>query len=154
MRLVQLIAAAGLIGLISLASQAGQGLSAGERAFQKCFACHSVKVGERGLSGPNLYGVVCRPITVDPDFDYSPSLRQLAQQEVFWTPELLDRFISSPEDVAPGTEMMFVGLADPGERRDLIAFLAATRSSVQPSGDVGGGVKADRCKSAQDPQTD
>jgi cytochrome c len=152
MRLVPLIAAAGLIGFIPPAAQAGkEELLAGERAFQKCYACHSVKVGERGLSGPNLHGVVCRAIATDPEFDYSASLRQLAQQEKLWTPELLDRFIASPEDVAPGTEMMFVGLADPKERRNLIAFLAATRPPVQPSGNAGRGVDPDPCRSALSP---
>ena len=32
----------------------------GRQVFQKCYACHSVVAGERGLTGPNLAGVVGR----------------------------------------------------------------------------------------------
>jgi hypothetical protein len=47
--------------------------------------------------------------------------------------------------------MMFVGLADPKERRNLIAFLASTGSPVQPSGDAGRSVDPDPCRSALSP---
>ena len=38
----------------------------------------------------------------------------------------LDAFLRSPEDFAPGTAMTFVGLPDPEERIEVIAYLAQT----------------------------
>lgn len=81
--------------------------------------------GEGGLTGPNVYGVVGRAVACVPGFEYSEALEALpARGYPVWTPAALDAFIKSPEDVAPGTELTFVGLASARERADLIAYLA------------------------------
>jgi cytochrome c2 len=99
----------------------------GEVIFKKCYACHSVVPGETGLSGPNLSGVVGRAVASAPEFDYSDALEALpARGYERWTRATLDAFITSPEDLAPGTTMTFVGMSDPKERTDLIAYLART----------------------------
>jgi cytochrome c len=98
----------------------------GEVVFQKCYACHSVVPGETGLTGPNLFGVVGRAVASAPDFEYSAALERLpAQGYRVWTEAALDAYLRSPEDFAPGTAMTFVGLPDPNERADVIAYLAA-----------------------------
>jgi cytochrome c len=100
----------------------------GAIVFQKCYACHSVVPGESGLPGPNLAGVVGRRVASAPDFDDSPALLALAARgEGVWTEGRLDAFLSDPEAVAPGTAMTFVGLREPAERADVIAFLKNTR---------------------------
>jgi cytochrome c len=43
-----------------------------------------------------------------------------------WTEAALDAFITSPDDLAPGTTTTIVGMPDPEERADLIAWLART----------------------------
>jgi cytochrome c2 len=97
----------------------------GEVIFKKCYACHSVVPGETGLTGPNLFGVVGRAVASAPDFDYSDALEALpAQGYGRWTKATLDAFLTSPEDFAPGTAMALVGLGDPAERTDVIAYLA------------------------------
>jgi cytochrome c len=95
----------------------------GERAFQKCYACHSVRTKETGLSGPNLRGIVGRRIAAERGFDYSPALRALARRHPRWTPRLLDRYVADPEAVAPGTSMSFHGMPNARERADLILWL-------------------------------
>jgi cytochrome c2 len=98
----------------------------GEVVFQKCYACHSVVPGETGLTGPSLYGVVGRAVASAPDFEYSAALEGLPVQGYrVWTEDALDAYLRSPEDFAPGTAMTFVGLPDPGDRADVIAYLAA-----------------------------
>ncbi|HSA83003.1 MAG TPA: c-type cytochrome [Geminicoccaceae bacterium] len=100
----------------------------GEAVFQKCYACHSVVPGETGLSGPNLAGVVGRRVASEPGFAYSPALVALAEADArVWSEAALEAFLRAPEEVAPGTAMAFVGLRDPGERADVIAFLKETR---------------------------
>jgi cytochrome c2 len=119
------------VALIGLCGTVG-GLAAGtvergEVIFRKCYACHSVVPGETGLTGPNLSGVVGRAVASAPDFEYSRALEALpARGYVRWTKAVLDAFLRSPEDFAPGTAMTFVGMPDPVERAELIAYLART----------------------------
>ena len=81
--------------------------------------------GETGLTGPNLFGVVGRAVASAPYFEYSAALERLPAQGCrIWTEAALDAFLQSPEDFAPGTAMTLVGLTDPDERADVIAYLA------------------------------
>ncbi|MBC7986640.1 MAG: c-type cytochrome [Sphingomonadaceae bacterium] len=119
-------AALGLLGCAAVAGAPDNTANArGERAFQHCYACHSVALGEEGLTGPNLAGIVGRPIAAMPGFAYSEELRALAAREERWSETLLDAFITDPEAVAPGNDMLFNGIADPAERAELIAYLRA-----------------------------
>jgi cytochrome c len=95
----------------------------GERAFQRCYACHSVDPAEQGLTGPNLHGIVGRPAAADPDFRYSEAFRAVAQEGLVWTEEALDAFLADPQAAVPDNDMEFFGLRDAGDRRDLIAYL-------------------------------
>ena len=97
----------------------------GEVIFKKCYGCHSVRPGETGLTGPNLFGVVGRAVASAQEFEYSDALEALPMQGYRrWTEAALDAFLTSPEDFAPGTTMTLVGMPDPRERADLIAWLA------------------------------
>jgi cytochrome c len=42
-----------------------------------------------------------------------------------WDRERLDRFLTNPQAYLPGTSMKFAGIGDPGERQELIEFLAS-----------------------------
>lgn len=99
-------------------------LALGERLSHRCLACHAMEPGRNTPAAPTLYRVVDRPVAAEPDYNYSPALRRLAAEQPRWSPELLDRFLTDPAAVAPGTEMGFSGLAEPAERRAIIAWLA------------------------------
>lgn len=105
----------------------GAQLAMGERAYQKCYACHALEPGGRSLDGPSLESLVGRGVAAKPGFDYSPALRKFAAANPRWTPALLDRFLADPQAVAPGNAMGFFGIDDPAERRALIAYLASRR---------------------------
>lgn len=78
-----------------------------------------------GLLRPNLSGIVGRPIAAQPGFDYSPALRALARRRGRWNEALLDRFMSDPQGLVPGTGMAgYPGLDDPDQRRLIIEYLA------------------------------
>jgi cytochrome c len=117
-------AVAALLALL-LMGFAAAAQPAGERVFQKCFACHSVVAGETDLPGPTLAGVVGRPAAAQPGFDYSDAMRRAAEAGLVWTPEALDRFLADPFAALRGTTMGFVGLRDAAERRAVIEYLAA-----------------------------
>ncbi|WP_230533337.1 c-type cytochrome [Microvirga roseola] len=121
--LPRVLAAALLLGapLPAVAGDAARG----ERVFQYCYSCHSVQPGETNLQGPNLAGILGRPIAAQEGFDYSPAMQAFAAREEVWSQELLDRFIAAPEEVVPRTSMDWRGLDDASERADLIAYLRA-----------------------------
>ncbi|MXQ10246.1 c-type cytochrome [Microvirga makkahensis] len=100
----------------------------GERVFQYCYSCHSIVPGETNLQGPNLAGIVGRPIAAQDGFDYSPAMRRFAARERVWSQELLDRFTAEPEAVVPKTSMQFHGIDDAAERADLIAYMRSIPS--------------------------
>jgi cytochrome c len=109
------------VGIATVAH--GEAPSAGKRAYQKCYSCHSTEPHENDLEGPSLSGVIGRRIASEPGFDYSPAMRGFAAKNPRWTPELIDRFVTDPEAVVPKTRMTFPGMRDAKERTALIEYL-------------------------------
>lgn len=95
---------------------------AGERLWRQCAACHKLD-GTDG-TGPHLNGVVGRPKASVAGFAYSDGA--MAQQGQEWTPDNLQKFITSPRDYMPGTKMGYSGMKDIEDRANLIAYLATT----------------------------
>ena len=104
-------------------------VAAGERAFARCAACHTINQGGANGIGPNLYGVVGGPITHAAGFDYSPALREHAAANPTWTYDELDQFITAPSRHVRGTKMSFAGIRNTEERVALIAYLRSQGSS-------------------------
>lgn len=97
----------------------------GKRLFGACAACHTVGAGAPDRNGPNLHGVMGRPIAAGSRrFNYTAALRG---KSGVWTPEAMDAWLASPAGFAPGTSMRFAGVPDPLDRVDLIAFLRSRR---------------------------
>ena len=95
----------------------------GEAYAKKCAACHSFEKGGPNKVGPNLYGVVGRPIASHEGFSYSDALAAL---EGVWTPDELNAFITNPKEHVPGTKMAFAGVKSGEERANLVAYLQST----------------------------
>ena len=93
----------------------------GEALFRACVACHTVEEGGANKVGPNLWGVVGRPIASHEGFAYSDGLSQHAGET--WTYENLNHFIHAPREFAPGTKMTYGGMRKVEDRADVIAFL-------------------------------
>jgi nitrite reductase (NO-forming) len=94
---------------------------AGRQVFKKCQACHSLDAGKTIL-GPSLAGIVGRKSGAEPDFNYSPAMKQAA---LTWDPPTLDAYLAEPAKIVPGNRMPFPGLKTDHDRQDVIAFLAA-----------------------------
>lgn len=128
MRPVVLIGALALFAAGAPLLSHAQGISdPGERAFQYCYSCHSVDPDEATvLSGPNLFGVVGRPVASQDGFDYSDGMRAFGADGKQWTTDLIAQFIQEPEALIPGTPMQ----SPPGprteeERQALLGYLSA-----------------------------
>ena len=102
-------------------------IEAGRAAFDPCLSCHALDPAATGLPGPNLAGLIGRPVAGSPDFDYSRVLRAARDDGLTWDMARLERFLADPEGMFPGIWMSYPGIRDPNERRALAAFIAAHR---------------------------
>jgi cytochrome c len=90
---------------------------AGSALFEKrCAGCHAV---DRDKEGPRLGGVYGRVAGSVESFQYSEALRK---SKVTWNAETLDRWLTDPEKLVPGTDMAF-RVAKSDDRREIIEFL-------------------------------
>jgi cytochrome c len=93
----------------------------GEKIFKRCHACHTIDDGGAHGNGPNLWGVVGRPVASAEGFSkYSDALRATGG---IWSVERIDAFLTNPHENIEGTRMPFIGLDQPHGRADLIAYL-------------------------------
>jgi nitrite reductase (NO-forming) len=88
---------------------------AGRQVFKKCAVCHSLEPGKT-LVGPSLAGVVGRKAGSEPDYDYSPAMKQSG---LVWDLATLDSYLDDPQKVVPGNKMPFPGLKTDSDRADV-----------------------------------
>jgi cytochrome c len=93
---------------------------AGEAVFKKnCTVCHTTEAGKNKI-GPSLKGVVGRHSASVPGFAYSDAMKKADKT---WDDATLDTYLSDPRGLVPGTKMIFPGLKDEAERKNVIAYL-------------------------------
>jgi cytochrome c2 len=132
MRLTTLLIAATLPAFILTAAGVARAVEAGDPAlgkkvFVKCQACHSLEAGKNKV-GPSLHGVIGRASASEADFTYSDAMKNA---HVTWDPDTLDKYLTKPKDMVPGTKMTFPGLPKEKDRADLISYLQQAAGSAQ-----------------------
>lgn len=105
-----------------MAANAGD---AGETLFnQRCKVCHvTTPGGAPGPLAPNLRGVVGRKSASTAFKMYSPALKGSG---LTWTAANLDKFLTAPAKLVPGTRMV-IAVSDPAQREALITWLATQK---------------------------
>jgi cytochrome c len=91
----------------------------GKAVFEQCAACHSLD-GSGDYDGPTLKDVIGRKAGSLEEYRYSAAMKR---SDVVWDGSTLDKYVADPQAFIPGNRMAFAGIADKGERDDLIAFL-------------------------------
>ncbi len=100
----------------------------GENSFKKCASCHTIASGGASGIGPNLFGIVGKPVGKHaPGFAYSPDL---AAKGGSWDFKTLDGWLKNPKGMVAGTKMTFAGLDDGQERANLIAYINQQGSNL------------------------
>ncbi|MDT0576030.1 c-type cytochrome [Croceicoccus sp. F390] len=92
----------------------------GKRVYLQCLSCHTIEEGGAARIGPNLHGIMGSPVGKQPGFGYSQAL---AGADGVWTAALLDHWLERPREVFPGNRMAFAGLANPQDRKAVIAYI-------------------------------
>ncbi len=116
------IAVAGLaLAALGAGAAQAQDVAHGQSLFQdRCSMCHVL--GQIG-QGPDLVGVVGRKAGSLSGFNYTPAL---SGSGLVWTQANLQRFLTDPRAMVPGTAMR-VKLNTPADRQDLVAYLATLK---------------------------
>jgi cytochrome c len=111
-----LIAAASLAAVNNFVGDPGRG----KALYQACEACHSIDENDLG---PRHRGVVGRRAGSVEDYAYSTALKNSG---LTWDEPTLDRWLTNPSALVPGTKMFFQ-IGDAQSRADLIAYLREQR---------------------------
>ena len=99
-------------------------VATGETIFKKCQACHDGSKGGPNKVGPNLWGIVSRPMASHEGFSYSAAIKDFSKgSTVAWDYEALNHFLAAPKKYIDGTAMGFAGLKKEEERANVIAYL-------------------------------
>jgi cytochrome c len=100
-------------------------LDNGKHKFAQCRSCHTTAQGGPNITGPNLWGVFGRKAGGLEGFSYSDGFKTAG---FTWDAEHLDKWITDPRAMIPGTRMTFFGIKDPKDRVDVIAYLKSETS--------------------------
>jgi cytochrome c len=101
----------------------------GAQVAKQCQVCHNVEEGKGNKVGPDLYGVVDRPVASEPGFNYSAPLKAKGGK---WTFAALNKWLTDPKADVKGTSMSFAGLSRAAQRADVIAYLNTLSKTPVP----------------------
>jgi cytochrome c len=102
----------------------------GANVAKQCQACHNFQEGAGPKIGPDLYGVVDRPIASVQGFSYSAALK--SKNGGKWDFDALNKWLTKPSAFAPGTAMTFAGISNEKQRADVIAYLDSLSATPVP----------------------
>jgi cytochrome c len=100
---------------------ANASVSGGERRAALCKSCHTLDEGGASMAGPNLWGIIDRPVASVDGFNYTAALKAAGG---VWTYDRLDKFLENSQNYIPGTAMG-QRFAKPAQRADILAYLGS-----------------------------
>ena len=117
-------------------------VSDGQKVFgAQCALCHDASPNKAQLQGPPLHGVVGRKVGSVEGFAYTDALKAAAARGDTWDEARLDKFLTDPQSVMPGTAMP-VSVPDAKDRKVLIAYLSSLNGSASTDAAKSGGKTA------------
>lgn len=117
--IAKIFAGAALVAL-SVSSAAAQDVEAGQKSFNKCRPCHQVGETAKNIVGPLLNGLIGRKSGTIDGYNYSDANKNSG---ITWDEATFAEYIKKPAAKIPGTKMVFAGIANEQEIKDLTAFL-------------------------------
>jgi cytochrome c len=97
-----------------------QDLEAGAASFRKCGACHDIGENAKNKVGPELNGIEGRKSGTAPSYNYSDANKNSG---ITWNEAVFLEYIKDPRGKIPGTKMIFPGIKNENEAKNLWAYL-------------------------------
>lgn len=98
-----------------------QDIAAGEQSFKKCAVCHAIGEGAKNKVGPVLNGIDGRKSGSAEGYNYSEANKNSG---ITWNEAQFLEYIKDPRAKVPGTKMVFAGIKNDAEAKNLWAFLS------------------------------
>jgi cytochrome c len=113
----------------SSALSMAQDAQKGAAAFNICLACHAIGAGAQNKIGPELNGLDGRKAGSVPNFEYSDANKNSG---IVWNEGTFEEYIKNPAAKVPGTKMIFPGIKNEQQAKDLWAYV----SQFDANGDI------------------
>jgi cytochrome c len=110
--MVMIVAATGIA--------AAQDVANGEKSFRKCLPCHSIGPDAQNKVGPKQNGLEGRKAGTVDGYSYTDANKNSG---IVWNEQTFEEYIADPRAKIPGTKMIFPGIKNPQEAKDLWAYL-------------------------------
>ena len=104
----------------SMGAATAQDVGKGANSFKKCLPCHSIGPGAQNKVGPVLNGLEGRKSGSVPDFNYSEGNKNSG---IVWNEQNFEEYIKNPKAKVPNTKMIFPGIKNEQETKDLWAYI-------------------------------
>jgi cytochrome c len=109
-----------LIAALSVPAMA-QDAQKGKAVFNVCLACHTIGPGAQNKIGPELNGLDGRKAGTVANFDYSDANKSSG---IVWNEQTFEEYIKNPAAKVPGTKMIFPGIKNEQQEKDLWAYIS------------------------------
>ena len=97
-----------------------QDLAAGEKVFLQCRTCHQVGETAKNGVGPVLNGLFGRHSGSIDGYNYSEANKNSG---ITWDEKVFAEYIQNPRAKIPGTKMIFAGIKNETEAKNLWGYL-------------------------------
>ena len=97
-----------------------QDLAAGATTFKKCAICHDIGETAKNKIGPELNGIDGRASGSAPSYNYSDANKKSG---ITWNEATFLEYIKDPRAKIQGTKMIFPGIKNENDAKDLWAYL-------------------------------
>jgi cytochrome c len=106
--------------VVPMAAGYAQDLNAGATSFKKCAACHDVGETAKNKVGPVLNGLEGRKTGTVAGYNYSEANKNSG---IVWSEASFVDYIKDPKAKIPSTKMVFAGIKNENEAKNLWAYL-------------------------------
>jgi cytochrome c len=104
----------------ALATASAQDLAAGATSFKKCAPCHDIGEKAKNKVGPMLNGIENRTSGTVAGYNYSEANKASG---IVWNDASFLEYIKNPAAKIPKTKMVFAGIKNEDEAKNLWAYL-------------------------------